>query len=93
MEHSTVSPIYQVVYEGSVATFTCLSKSIPKWSRADGMILGALHDIVLNTLILYNVVEEDSGIYICEETQEEEENNVVSWSLLLVGGKRVHIKM
>ena len=63
----------------------CSSKTPPIWMKEDGTIR---HYTIINknTLVLNNIRERDSGIYICNGTMEGEEEFIAS-SEVLVGGK------
>ncbi len=81
--YGSVYPIVQVAYTGSVIAIKCFSKYIPKWTRKDGMMQEEA--IYSRSLILMNVQEKDSGIYMCYGSLINDEN-FYALSELLVGG-------
>ena len=70
--------------EGETITLTCDSDIAPLWSKEEGRInpnFGSFQ----NTLLLYEVREEDSGVYTCYGTKPNGEEFDAS-ALVLIGG-------
>ena len=84
-ELGTISPVHLAGYIGNTYTFVCFSKTEVKWSKLQGHIHPRHTTVMGNILWLNNVMEKDSGIYICQGTE-------INWKPfeaqveLLVGG-------
>jgi len=73
-----------VAVRGKNVTLKCHSKSPPRWTKYQGPVKSdaLLHD---NILFLYNMREEDRGVYICEGTADDGTEFRAS-AVVLVGG-------
>ena len=88
IEYGTISPSHQAVYEGSNVFIICNSSKKTTWTKNKKKIRNR-HSVVNNTIfMLYNVLEEDSGIYTCHGTfsKAKKKNSFKANSELLVGG-------
>ena len=84
-EYGSVHPKYQAVYIGSRVNITCISATILIWARNLEELLPEL--MVLNSIILHNVGEDDNGIYKCYG-QYTNGTHFSAISDLRVGGKK-----
>ncbi len=83
-EYGRLNPQHSVALEGEVVTLTCKSHTDPQWSKEEGRINS--HSVFQNSLLLYEVTEEDSGRYICYGTYPSGELFDES-ATVLVGGR------
>ena len=85
-EYGSVHPKYQAVYNGSTVNITCISATIPYWVR--NYFEDLLPELmVLNSIILHNVGEDDNGIYRCYGKYKNG-THFSAISDLRVGGKK-----
>ena len=85
LDYGSVDPKYQAVYKGSTVNITCISATIPTWTR--NFILLPLKLKVLNSIILHNVGEYDNGKITCHGKYKNGSSfNAISD--LRVGGKK-----
>jgi len=87
MTYGTIKPDIQLAYAGSSVSILCNSLTQPFWSKDGYPVKNAT--FILSLIILMDVVESDSGEYICEGTLNKEGNNFSEVSTLLVGGEYV----
>ena len=85
LDCGSVHPKYQAVYKGSTVNITCISATIPTWTK--DFILLPLKLKVLNSIILINVDEYDNGKYNCHGKYPNG-SSFKSTSDLRVGGKK-----
>ena len=85
LDYGSVHPKYQAVYKGSTVNITCISATIPTWTR--DFLLLPLKLKVLNSIILHNVGEFDNGKYNCYGKYPNG-SSFKATSDLRVGGKK-----
>ena len=83
MKYGTVYPIHQVNYFEGTAVIVCHSKKQPSWSKY-GQPLQQMFYLGY-ALVIHNLTEEHSGIYICKG-YETDDKTFAANSELLVGG-------
>ncbi len=81
-KYGTVFPTNQAVFIGNNVTIKCRSHLPPQWFKDKKL----LHFNENNTLMLINVLRQDSGWYYCRGTYPSYKTFVAK-SSLLVGGK------
>ncbi len=74
-------PQTTVAYTGHRAEMFCNSYEVPQWTKK-----GEVNHLFNHTLIIEKLTEEDSGVYICRGTLNEEGQPFVASSELFVGG-------
>ena len=79
-----MSPKRQAAYWFSTVYIMCHSKSPVKWKTQKGKRLISYSQ---NVLVLNNVMEKDSGYYICEGTVDDSGRTFRAASEVLVGSK------
>ena len=82
--YGSVSPKRQAAYWWSTVYIRCHSKSPVKWKTQTGKVLTSDSE---NVLVLKNVMEKDSGYYICEGTLDDRGRTFRAASELMVGSK------
>ena len=79
-----VSPSIYAAYKGNDVVITCMSHTKAKWTK-EGKKLSSLRN---STLIIYDVKNKDSGIYICQGSHENG-TKFQGHSELLVGSRLI----
>ena len=82
-KYGAISPDYQIANEGSTVNMTCFSVKNPTWYK-DEKVLKSWY--LMKTIILHNVREEDSGVYLCKGTNRFH-RTFTAVSELWIGGK------
>ena len=85
MSYGEIYPKVRAAFEGERVFILCMSSTTPKWTKS--RVQMEEHIIVEdNTIVIENVVEKDTGTYVCEGKLE---NGMLfnSSSEILVGGK------
>ena len=88
LDYGRVHPEYQAVYKGSTVNITCISATIPTWTR--DFLLLPLKLKVLNSIILHNVGEYEDGKYNCQGKYPNG-SSFNATSDLRIGGKTITI--
>lgn len=79
-------------YEGSTAHFKCKSASVPKWTKKG--VSEKVFMVMLHNLVIHEVTEKDSGVYICEGYVDVwHERKFKISAKLLVASKNMMISM
>ncbi len=80
-KYGIVVPHTLVAYVGDGVGMSCISFDVPVWIKE-----GEKNQYFNRTLIIKNVNEDDSGVYICRGTLNREREVFTTSSKLFVGG-------